>query len=130
MRGRLDAVPRMAVGFVLVAALVVAVPGAALAAPSYRIQRCLNSLNAARSDPALTTAQKNYLTSLCDGDIAAEAVAEPQGALAPEIFPDHYYMQSDPTKAADRFGHSLHCMDTSAERFALVDIPANPTGIN
>jgi hypothetical protein len=121
---------RVVVGFVLVATILVAVPQTAAASPSWRIQRCLNSLNDARSDPALTQAQKNYLTSLCDGDIAAEALAEPQGALAPLIFPDHYYMMSDPTKAADRFGHSLHCMDTSAERFALVDIPANPTGID
>ncbi len=116
--------------FTLTAAILMAAPAPALAAPSWRIQRCLNSLNAARSDPALTPAQKSYLAALCDGDIAAEAIAEPQGALAPEIFPDHYYMQSDPTKAADRFGHSLHCMDTSAPRFALVDKPSKPTGID
>jgi hypothetical protein len=129
--GRRSAIgSRVLVGFVLAATILVAVPQTAAASPSWRIQRCLNSLNAARSDQALTQAQKNYLASLCDGDIAAEAVAEPQGALAPLIFPDHYYMMSDPTKAADRFGHSLHCMDTSADRFGLVDIPAKPTGID
>ena len=80
------------------------------------------------NDPELTQAQKDYLQSLCDGDIAAEAAAEPQGALAPEIFPDHFYTLNDPNLVADRFGHSLHCMDKSAERFALVDIPTNNPG--
>ena len=51
-----------------------AAPAPAPAAPGWRIQRGLDSLNAARSDPALTPAQKSYLTSLGDGDIAAEAV--------------------------------------------------------
>jgi len=118
--------PRLIVVLLLVSTVLLAVPGTAMAAPSWRIQRCLNRLNAALSDPALTTAQKDYVRSLCDGDIAAEAVAEPQGAMAPEIFPDHYYIVSEPTKPADRFGHSLHCMDLSAERFTLVDIPSNP----
>jgi len=95
---------------------------------SWRIQRCLWALGPAVNDPELTQTQKDYLQSLCDGDIAAEAIAEPQGALAPEIFPDHKYQLNDPTAVADRFGHSLHCMDTSAERFALVAMPTNNPG--
>ena len=70
MRGIPGAGSRLVIGLVLVATFLLGVPQVAHASPSWRIQRCLNSLNAARSDPALTQAQKDYLTSLCDGDIA------------------------------------------------------------
>ena len=97
-------------------------------ATSRRQQKCWQRANAAQSDLALSAAQKQWLLDRCAGDAAAEAVAEPQGALAPEIFPDHLYLMNAPTEIADRFGHALHCMDISATRFGLVWAPGANSG--
>jgi len=51
-----------------------------------------------------------WLYAQCAQNDAAEAIAEEQGALAPELFPN---------TRSDRHAHPLHCMSLSKNRFGM-----------